>query len=117
MEIAQKTKNLLRPPYGLQVRKAVMGVCAAISIPRLLDPDGATYIIPRVTVGISLAIVGILLALTMTRRLSILGRIVSALAFTTFVTLAFDSLGVSSTSALIVAVMAVCMFGEATAND
>ncbi len=117
MKIAQQTKNLLRPPYGLQVRKVAVGVCAAVSIPRIFDPGGTSFIIPRFTVGIWFAIVGILLALTLTRRLTVVGRVVSAFAFTTFVTLAFDSFGASLVSALVSIVIALSLFGEATAND
>lgn len=107
----------LRPPYGLQVRRFAAYLCLAIALPRLVDPAGVAFILPRLPLGIAFGVLGALLAATcVAGRLTLAGRLVAALGFVMFVTLAFDALASSPTSALISLGVALALFGEAVTH-
>lgn len=107
----------LRPPYGLQVRRFAAYLCLAIALPRLVDPGGVAFILPRLPLGIAFGLLGVLLAVTcLAGRLTLGGRLVAALGFVMFVTLAADAFADSPTSALISLGVALALFGEAVAH-
>lgn len=108
----------LYPPHGIQVRRLIFAICLAVSIPRVIDPSGVFFVIPRLPVGIAFGILSVLVGLTCWKwRLKLFGRIVAATGFVMFVTLAVDSASVSLTSALISSVTALALFGEVIVHD
>ena len=107
----------LRPPAGIQVRRLVVLLSLAISLPRLILPIGPVFSIPRPPIGWSFLVLAALLALTCWRwRLYWLGRTIAAIGFAMFVTLAFDSWPSSQVSALISLGIAYALLGEASTH-
>lgn len=89
-------------------------ICLSISLPRLLQGNGTTFIFDRVTVGWAFLALALLLAVTCSRlRLRVSGRLVSSIGFAMFVTLAWDAWIASSTSSFISLVFGLALLGEA----
>ena len=109
----------VKPPAGLQVRRSMVVICLAVSMPRILQPTGAHFIFDRLTVG--WAFFGLAIALAVTRgkrwRLNWVGRTVAAIGFAVFVTLAWDAWTSSMVSAFISMAFAYTLLGEAMSID
>ena len=116
--IAVRVWPYLRPPFGLQVRRLILAICLAISLPRLWQPTGTYFILPRLPIGIAFAVLALAIGITCWRwRLQLYGRLVAGIGFVMFVTLAWDSWEVTKTSSLLALVTALALFGEAVTHD
>ena len=94
-------------------------ICLAISLPRVFQPAGATFIFDRLTIGWAFFGLAIALALTCMKRwrLHWFGRIVAAIGFAMFVTLVWDAWTNSTVSAFISMAFAYTLLGEAVSTD
>lgn len=107
----------LQPPAGLQVRRLVVLLCLAVAMPRIIKPNGITFLLPRLGIGWAFFALAVALAVTSWRwRKRWPGRLVAAVGFAMFVTLMIDAWGVSPTSAMISLAISVAMMGEVVAS-
>lgn len=108
----------VRPPAGLQVRRLVVLLCLVIGLPRILQPDGVMFLLPRLPIGWAFTLLAVALAVTCWRwRRQWPGRVVASVGFAMFVTLGIDAWGASTTSALISLVIALALLGETAGSD
>lgn len=115
-----RLRRYLRPPRGVDVRRVVAFVLLGVAIPRLpfypLDPPVyPLHLLPGEVFGwLALATALALIVTTDKWRLHWQGRLVAALAFALWVTLAFATTSV--TSVIIDITLACACFGEITAT-
>lgn len=117
------TKDVLRPPCGPQVRRLVAVLTLAVGIPRLpvfgnaivLAYNPLRFMEPWMY-GVLMTALGLALFFTSyrCRRLTLLGRVVSALGFTMWIVLAAAT--ASTTSMLINMAVASTMLAEVWAQ-
>ena len=109
----------IKPPDGLQVRRSMVVICLAISIPRILQPSGVSFVFDRLTVGWAFFGLAIALAVTSSKRwrLSWVGRTIAAIGFAMYVTLAWDAWTNSMVSAFISMAFAYTLLGEAISTN